>query len=112
MNRDNERQEAFAFWNDPRVKAYGSDNKIVEVLVEAGIVVNDKGVCLRVEGARGEFAWKYMDREQECALYEALRVRFDEKHRAAVEQAALAKLSPLEQDALRRRWGGKGKVSS
>jgi hypothetical protein len=111
MRDDNEDREAFAFWTDVTTEAWttderkGRDAKKVEVGLCAGIVVEAGGVSVRVEaGGAGNVTCAALSREKERALYEALRVRFDAEHRARVEQAALAKLSPLEQDVLRGRW--------
>lgn len=104
MNRDNERKEAFAFWKDARVDGQTGADKFAEIGVCGGFVVDERGARLCVEGARGTFLWADLGPEQERALYEVLRARFDAEHRRAVEQTALAKLSPLEQEVLRARW--------
>lgn len=106
MDQDNERKEAFSFWSSATVDGYIGSDRFAEVTIGSSIVVDERGVRLRIEGARRSFSEVILGTEKERALYEALRARFDERHREAVAQAALAKLSPLEQEALRQRWGG------
>lgn len=112
MERDNERKEAFAFWKDARIDGHIGDDKFAEVGACAGIVVDERGASVRLNGARGTFCVAYLGPEKERALYEALRARFDVEHRAALEQSALAKLSPLEQEVLRARWSGTAETTT
>lgn len=106
MWRDNEREAAFAFWSDMEVETTDGDGgEPVKARICAGVVIGAHGVRLVAEGTRRATYQAALTNEQERALYEALRARFDTEHRAALEQSALAKLSPLEQEVLRARWG-------
>ena len=104
MERDNETKEAFAFWKHAKIDAHIVGDRFAAIGAYAGIVVDEHGVSVRVEGARGTACITYLDPGKELALYEALRTRFDERHREMIAQTALAKLTPLEQEALRQRW--------
>lgn len=106
MWRDNEREAAFAFWSDMEVETSDGDGgEPVKARVCVGLTIGAHGVRLVAEGTRGATYQAGLTNEQERALYEALRTRFDTEHRRAVEHAALAKLSPMEQEVLRARWG-------
>lgn len=103
---DKERKEAFAEWASGEIVATdGDDGERVNARFCIGIVVDARGVSVQAEGVAGSGFIAGLSQAEERALYEALRARFDSAHREAVRQAALAKLSPLEQDVLRQAWG-------
>lgn len=97
------KRAAFEVWNDMEITGMDADDgSDVSVRVAVGLVVDDRGLRIGVGGVRGTFAEHSID---ERALYEALRVRFDAGHREAVQKAALAKLTALEQQVLREAFG-------
>lgn len=100
-----EQKESFAKWTSGEVVATdGDDGARVNARFCIGIVVNARGVSVQAEGVAGSGFIAGLSVAEECALYEALRVRFDSAHREAIQRAALTKLSPLEQDVLRQAW--------
>ena len=105
-------REAFSRWVDVTTEAWTTDERkggtprMAEVSLCAGIVVDARGTSVRIEaGGAGNTTTIYLWPDEERALYEALRVRFDAGHREAVQKAALAKLTALEQQVLREAFG-------
>ena len=97
------KRAAFEVWNDMEITGMDADDgSDVSVRVAVGLVVDDRGIRIGVGGVRGSFAEHSIG---ERALYGAPRVRFEAGHREAVQNAALAKLSALEQQVLREAFG-------
>lgn len=103
---DNEREHSFAKWRDTEIRTWAAGDTIVHARFSMGLIVGPRGLMI-AQGVQDEQHEHGFTATEERAIYEALRMRYDAKHKAAVEQSALAKLTPLEQEALRQRWAVK-----